>query len=58
VTSVVVTHDIAAALAMSSKVMLLKDGRVHECAPPDEFVKSTDRAVMEFIAAAKGVYRE
>lgn len=55
VTSVVVTHDLESALAMSSRVMLLKNARILECAPPEEFLKSTDPAVMEFIAAAKGV---
>jgi ABC-type transporter Mla maintaining outer membrane lipid asymmetry ATPase subunit MlaF len=54
VTSVVVTHDLASALKMSTRVMLLKDGRVLECAAPREFLKSTNPAVKEFIAAAKG----
>ena len=54
VTSVVVTHDLASALKMSARVMLLKDGKVIECAPPQEFKKSTNPAVMSFIAAAKG----
>lgn len=54
VTSVVVTHDLASALKMSARVMLLKDGRVLECAAPPEFLKSTNPAVKEFIAAAKG----
>ena len=54
VTSVVVTHDLASALKMSARVMLLKDGRVLECAAPQEFLKSTNPVVKEFIAAAKG----
>jgi phospholipid/cholesterol/gamma-HCH transport system ATP-binding protein len=54
VTSVVVTHDLASALKMSTRVMLLKDGKVIECAPPQAFQKSTNSAVMSFIAAAKG----
>ena len=54
VTSVVVTHDLASALKMSARVMLLKDGKVIECAPPQAFQKSTNSAVMSFIAAAKG----
>ncbi len=54
VTSVVVTHDLASALKMSTRVMLLKDGRVLECAAPQEFLKSTNPVVKEFIAAAKG----
>ena len=39
VTSVVVTHDLESALAMSSRVMLLKNARILECAPPEEFLK-------------------
>lgn len=54
VTSVVVTHDLASALKMSARVMLIKDGHAIECAPPQEFQKSTNPAVMSFIAAAKG----
>jgi phospholipid/cholesterol/gamma-HCH transport system ATP-binding protein len=54
VTSVVVTHDLASALKMSARVMLIKDGKVIECAPPQAFQKSTNPAVMSFIAAAKG----
>ena len=54
VTSVVVTHDLASALKMSARVMLLKDGKVIECAPPQAFQKSTNSAVKSFIAAAKG----
>jgi phospholipid/cholesterol/gamma-HCH transport system ATP-binding protein len=54
VTSVVVTHDLASALKMSARVMLIKDGKVIECAPPQAFQKSTNSAVMSFIAAAKG----
>jgi phospholipid/cholesterol/gamma-HCH transport system ATP-binding protein len=54
VTSVVVTHDLASALKMSARVMLIKDVHAIECAPPQEFQKSTNPAVMSFIAAAKG----
>lgn len=54
VTSVVVTHDLASALKMSDRVMLIKGGRALECAPPAEFLKSENPDVMEFIAAAKG----
>ena len=54
VTSVVVTHDLKSALAMSTRVLLLKGGKVLECATPEEFVKSTNPDVIDFIAAAKG----
>jgi phospholipid/cholesterol/gamma-HCH transport system ATP-binding protein len=58
VTSVVVTHDLAAALSMSDRVMLIKDGRVMECSAPSRFEKSNNPVVREFLAAAKGVYHE
>jgi phospholipid/cholesterol/gamma-HCH transport system ATP-binding protein len=54
VTSVVVTHDLKSAMAMSSRVLLLKGGKVLECATPEEFAKSTNPDVIGFIAAAKG----
>ena len=54
VTSVVVTHDLKSALAMSTRVLLLKGGKVLECSTPEEFVKSTNPDVIDFIAAAKG----
>jgi phospholipid/cholesterol/gamma-HCH transport system ATP-binding protein len=58
VTSVVVTHDLAAALSMSDRVMLIKDGRSLECAAPSRFEKSSNPVVQEFLAAAKGVCHE
>ncbi len=54
ITSVVVTHDLQGALAFADRIMLLKDGKMVECAAPGEFVKSQKPAVMEFLAAMKG----
>ena len=54
VTSVVVTHDIPAALSMADRIMLLSGGRAVECASPADFVRSRNREVREFLAAAKG----
>ena len=54
ITSVVVTHDLAGALAIADRLMLLKAGQVVELAPPSEFLKSEKPAVKEFIAAMKG----
>ncbi len=54
ITSIVVTHDLLGALAFADRIMLLKDGKVQECATPAEFVKSCKPAVREFLAAAKG----
>lgn len=54
ITSVVVTHDIAGALEIADRILLLKDGKVRICTTPEEFVKSDDRDVKEFLEAMKG----
>ena len=57
VTSVVVTHDLASALTIASRIMLLKDGKAVACAAPDEFIASSDPSVAEFVAATKGAMK-
>lgn len=54
ITSVVVTHDLQGALAIADRILLLKGGKAVICAKPDEFVRSEDRDVKEFLAAMKG----
>lgn len=54
ITSVVVTHDLAAALRFANRVMLLKDGHVVACAEPSAFEALPNPAVQEFLAAMKG----
>ena len=54
ITSVVVTHDLQAALGFADRILLLRDGRAALCAPPAEFVNSQDPAAREFLAAMKG----
>lgn len=54
VTSVIVTHDLAAALAMADRIMLLKEGRAAFCGSPAEFLSSGEPAVAEFVDAMKG----
>ena len=54
VTSVVVTHDLAAAMRTSDRIMLVSCGRSVLCAPPGEFAASRDPLVSEFISAMKG----
>jgi len=54
ITSVVVTHDLDAALRISSRILLVQNGRVVVCEPPEAFVRSTVSEVVEFIAATKG----
>jgi phospholipid/cholesterol/gamma-HCH transport system ATP-binding protein len=53
-TSIVVTHDLSSALNYASRIMLLKDGKVVECAPPKEFLASKKPEVLEFLSAMKG----
>ena len=53
-TSVLVTHDIASAMRIADRIMLLKDGRCVLCAAPDVFAASKDSAVVEFLAASRG----
>lgn len=54
VTSVVVTHDLDAALRIATRILMVKDGRAVVCAPPEAFLGSKDPDVVEYIAATKG----
>lgn len=54
ITSVLVTHDLAGALNLADRILLLNEGRAVICAAPQEFVKSNDPVVKEFLSAAKG----
>ena len=54
VTSVVVTHDLAAAMRTSDRIMLLSGGKSVLCASPAEFAASREPLVAEFISAMKG----
>ena len=54
ITSVVVTHDLQGALGFADRILLLKGGKVVECSEPAKFAASTNRDVMEFLAAMKG----
>lgn len=53
-TSVIVTHDLPAALTMADRLLLLKDGKAVVCLPPKEFEHSTNADVREFLAAMRG----
>ena len=53
-TSVVVTHDLAAALRAADRILLLKGGRAVICADPAAFAASTEPAVAEFMSAMGG----
>ena len=54
ITSVVVTHDLAAALRDADRIMLLKDGRSVVCADPAGFSASRDPDAVEFLSAMEG----
>lgn len=54
ITSVVVTHDLQGALTIADRILLLKSGRAVICAKPDDFLRSGNREVKEFLAAMKG----
>ena len=51
ITSVMVTHDLHSALAISDRIAMLGGGRVVTVATPTEFLASTAPAVQEFLAA-------
>lgn len=54
-TSIVVTHDLRAALDFSDRILLLKDGKAIACLAPEEFVKSENGEIKEFIKATGGI---
>ena len=54
-TSVIVTHDLAAALRMSGRLLLLSSGKAAFCGTPEEFVASDEPVVRAFADAVKGV---
>lgn len=54
ITSVVVTHDLTAALKYADRIMLLENGKAVECSAPKEFEKSENPSVRKFLAATKG----
>ena len=54
ITSVVVTHDLAAALNFADRILLLRNGKAVECSAPAQFAASSNPDVREFLAAMKG----
>ncbi|MGN0832489.1 MAG: ABC transporter ATP-binding protein [Kiritimatiellia bacterium] len=54
ITSVVVTHDVASALGMADRILLLADGKAAFCGTPAEFRVSAEPQVREFVEALRG----
>jgi phospholipid/cholesterol/gamma-HCH transport system ATP-binding protein len=52
VTSVVISHDMESVFNGGHRVTLLYQGRIEVSAPPDEFVKSENPRVIEFLKAS------
>ena len=51
ITSVVVTHDLHSAFSIGDRVAMLNGGKIIEIGAPEEFVKSENEYVQEFIKA-------
>jgi len=51
ITSIVVTHDLHSAFSIGDRVAMLNKGKIVEIGSPEEFVKSEDPFVQEFIKA-------
>ncbi len=50
-TSVIVTHDLISALSISSKIMMLHQGKIIEFSKPDDFSKSNHPVVQKFVSS-------
>ena len=55
-TSVIVTHDLISALSISSKIMMLHQGKIIEFSKPDDFVKSNHPVVQKFVSSQQICY--
>ena len=51
VTSIVVTHDLHSALAIGSRIAMLHEGRIVEISTPEEFIRSSNQVVQDFLEA-------
>ena len=51
VTSLVVTHDLPSAFMVSNRMAMLSKGRIVAALPTDEFRRSAEPAIREFISA-------
>lgn len=51
ITSVVISHDIDSAFRIADQIAMIHDGRIVECAPPDDFRRSSNPVVANFLNA-------
>jgi phospholipid/cholesterol/gamma-HCH transport system ATP-binding protein len=51
ITSVVISHDIEAALTVADQIAMLHDGKIIECVDPVTFRKSSNPVIREFLEA-------
>ncbi|HTJ82496.1 MAG TPA: ATP-binding cassette domain-containing protein, partial [Polyangiaceae bacterium] len=49
VTSIVVTHDMKSAFSISDRMAMVHSGKIILCGTPDDFRRSTDQRVSDFI---------
>ncbi|MFH1829176.1 MAG: ABC transporter ATP-binding protein [Pseudomonadota bacterium] len=54
ITSVVISHDIDSAFRVADQIAMIHDGRIIECSAPEEFKRSKNPAVREFLDAGLG----
>ena len=52
-TSVIITHDLISALSISSKIMMLHDGKIIEFCNTNDFIKSNHPVVQKFVNSQK-----
>ncbi len=55
ITSLVVTHDLPSAFMVSNRLAMLSRGRIVAALSPDDFQRSTEPAIREFISAMPSV---
>jgi phospholipid/cholesterol/gamma-HCH transport system ATP-binding protein len=52
VTSIIVTHEMESAFRVATKMAMLYQGRIIEMAEPDQFKRSTDPVVVQFLSGS------